>query len=157
MYSSLIMNGGPAYVKTPEGYYKSQFIVLKNSELYIYSDKSSEVENMMLVLSPRVFVRVEPEIKVTDSQVSLLTDKPLTKVFAVILIIGGEFYTNQGIHKASMYDGDYRGRVTLFFKSQDTQLSWKHFFERATGNFQFSEYYKISEKRKHVRYNSYTN
>jgi len=50
----------------PTGYYKSIYLVLNNSELYIYNNSTSEKENELLVLTPGVFVVSHSPIKVAN-------------------------------------------------------------------------------------------
>jgi hypothetical protein len=50
-----------------QGYYKTSFLMLKNSELFLYSDEKSMKLEQMLILAPGVFVVKKKEQHITTN------------------------------------------------------------------------------------------
>ena len=54
--AKMIKLKGSYLQKTMQGYYKTSFLMLKNSELFLYNDEKSMKLEQMLILAPGVFV-----------------------------------------------------------------------------------------------------
>lgn len=93
---STLQKQGPCLVKTPQGFFKQQYLILKNQELYIYSNSESRVENDMIVLQPNLFIQTLHEKRV-DNQYHQNDEKLIIKkVFPIKIFTGGEI-RNQGV------------------------------------------------------------
>ena len=55
----MIKKSGQAFIKQTQGFYKPSFIVLTNTELYIYPDKDSRVHKEVYIVGQEqgIFVK----------------------------------------------------------------------------------------------------
>jgi hypothetical protein len=80
----LISISGSYLLLTSGGYYKDAWMSLKNQELYFYTDRMSQVHNMMITLTPGVFIKMHKEI------VDNMKTQKFQKVFPIEINIGGQ-------------------------------------------------------------------
>ena len=97
MTDRMLFYEGYFLIKLITGYYKRQYLVLKNQELYIYSSKLKKKEEEMFVLTSSSYIKVMAEKKVSLVPGGSSKDDELTSVFPIAVFHGGEI-ANFGAH-----------------------------------------------------------
>ena len=81
---------------TDHGFYKYNWMVLTNHELYLFHDRHQDDYNKLLILTPGVFVKTLPKIKLKN-----IKDKnnfqSVNEIFPIELYVGGSKFGQQGV------------------------------------------------------------
>ena len=109
-------------------------MILQNTELYLYNYKTSEIYDIMIVLTHGVYVKSLSTIDVNDH----------LKVFPIEIHLGGTIYGNIGVRSNKVTPGI----ITLFFTNREVQKQWVFILEQATHNYNIKNYYQLCDKRK---------
>jgi hypothetical protein len=120
--------------KTAQGYYKSSYLILKNSELYFYSDEKLKDLSLMLVLTPGVFVIKKKEIYIPYDSVNQRVFHKISKLYPIEIQIGGSI-GNNGLMPSYFHQGNFDGVITLYFEGADTQNKWTHYLQMVSGSY----------------------
>ena len=94
-------------------------MILKNSELYLYSDGKNMILEQMLVLTPGVFISKKGEQRIEGGSIHA----KIHKIYPVEIWVGGQI-SNNGINKSQFHKGNFSGLITIYFEKQDIQTKW---------------------------------
>ena len=124
-------------MKTSTGYFKTNYMVLTNQELYLYSDKDSIAFNKLIIMSPGVFVKGLNALNVESAS----TGDELRKLYPIELYVGGQIVNIGVANEVNLSRGSNTGTITLFLETQDKQHKWIKFLEESTGSYNIKDYY----------------
>ena len=128
-------DSGSFMIKTCSGYYRTQYMVLTNQELYFYEKKDASEYYKMIVLTPGVFISMKRYVTTNFIMKQKVnkgghnhhhhhhhhhhgSNKKQYKVFPIEIIVGGS-QSNIGIQEAFNQHGNNNGIITIFFDSLD--------------------------------------
>jgi len=101
---------GSYFSETANGYFRHAYMILKNQELYLFSNNDAKGHEKMFVLSPGVFIKMGSQIS-KQSHPGLAFLK-ISRLFPIELVLGGRAAGPKG-------QKTERGRVTMYFETRE--------------------------------------
>ena len=89
--AKLVKLQGVYLQKTAQSFYKTSYLILKNSELYLYNDDETWNLEHLLILTPGVFIHKLKEISIPEGSSSFFD---LSKVYPIEVYVGGNISNN---------------------------------------------------------------
>lgn len=149
----LVKSQGYCLELTAYGCFRKDYLVLMNSELYVYDRKDALKHRTLLMLTPGVFVKALASVpeslkRLPSSMVKSIMPATVAgneslnrTMYPIQLFVGGQA-GNVGIVNSQTLAIDYIPPVyTLFFDNQESQREWLRALQRATGNYSVHQHY----------------
>ena len=122
----MIKKSGQAFIRSNQGYYKPSFVVLTNTELYIYPDKDSRKHKDVYIVGQEMGIFIKKKQPCNET--------PENKFYPIEISLGfDDPESSQGI-------------IVLFYDSQDLMDQWYDILMKATGCYEPWNFYTLSNQ-----------
>ncbi len=118
--------------------YRTAFMVLTNSELYLYPTKTAFFHEKLIVMKPGVFVKSLPPIAhFQEIAIGSMYTKN-QKLYPINLHVGGTL-GNVGVEPVQLQTQTQQGTITLYFLNLNTRQKVQSLLEKSAGCFNIND------------------